>query len=207
MPYSYTANVPQGTQKISATQSPINANFQAINELVNIDHLTFNTGAEIGKHKKTTFPAQAAAPAFLAGEEGLYNLSYTPPASAAKNELYVHKQTLAGTADIPFTASVLSNTAPTDGMQGWSYLPSGLLIKWTGVAGTGLTTFTFPAAAPTFTKIFAIYLTPYNGSTGDVDFAIRLVDVVSMTQFRVYFSARTTAGAAAGAANALIIGV
>src|SRR5438445_164595 len=44
-----------------------------------------------------------------------------------------------------------------------------------------------------------VLVSPYNGtSTGDLNFAVRLVDINAATTFRIYISSRTSAGAAAG---------
>jgi len=202
--YTYTPNVPQAAQKISATQSPIANNFQAIRELIEVNHVGFNTVNDFGKHKSILMPVQVAAPAFAAGETGVYNKNY---ATTAKNETYVHRQNQAGTEDVPFTASILSNTAPANNMQGWTYLPSGIKLAWFGTGSqNGLVTVNIGAPIPAFNHIFAIYLTPLDPAAGDVDFVVRLVNVISAAQFRVYFSKRTSTGAATGAANVLVIG-
>jgi len=161
MLFTYTTNVPQGAQAISSTQAPIQSNFQAINELIDINHETFGS-ADFGKHKYLQMPVQASAPSFSVGEEGLYNLNYA--ALTAKNELYVHKQTSSGTADIPFTASILSNSTPAGGTNGWTYLPSGILMKWgtKAVTTSGAQDFNLPAGTtfgPAFSAIFSITLT------------------------------------------------
>jgi len=201
--FTYTKDVPQGTQKQSVTQAPIQRNFQAIKELVEIDHEGFNLVNNVGKHKRVSLLTHAPAPTFDANDAGLYN--FLNP-TTTKNELYVHKQTVAGTSNIPFTASYLSNNIPANNAAGWTYLPSGILMRWTGVTGTGLTTVTLlPASTPAFSNIFIVFpimSTP----TGDANAAVSFVDIISNTQFRVYFSKRTTTGAAPGEANVLIIG-
>jgi len=201
--FTYTKDVPQGTQKQSVTQAPIQRNFQAIKELVEIDHEGFNLVNNVGKHKRVSLLTHAPAPTFDANDAGLYN--FLNP-TTTKNELYVHKQTVAGTSNIPFTASYLSNNIPANNAAGWTYLPSGILMRWTGVTGTGLTTVTLlPASTPAFSNIFIVFpimSTP----AGYANAAVSFVDIISNTQFRVYFSKRTTTGAAPGEANVLIIG-
>lgn len=186
---AYTSQVPLGTQKLNQTQPLILANFQALAPW----------GNGYGQ-----FTNQASAPSFAAGVDGLYTLNY---ATSGLNEMFIHKQTFAGTSDIPFTASVLSFSTPTNNSSGFSFLPSGIMMRWdVTLSGTGLVTVTLGGTAPAFTNIYAIFLTPTSSSTSDVNSAVRLVNIISGTQFRVFFSSRTSSGAAAGTANAFIIG-
>jgi hypothetical protein len=197
---AYNQNIPQATDKLKDSQPDILANFQAIKTLVDINHVTFDDpSGDQGKHKWITFPVQVSAPSFGAGEEGLYNLPYNNTSNTV-NETFVHKQTSSGTQDIPFTASILSqNSSPGNNTTGWSWLPSGILIRWESITGLpgGLSTITLSAGFPSFTQIFTVIVSPYNASTSDQNFAVRLVDILSGTQFRIYASSRTTTGAAA----------
>jgi len=126
-----------------------------------------------------------------------------------KNELYIHKQRqgVAAGTDVPFTASWLSNHTASSNQSGWTYLPSGILIKWEGVSGTGLVTKTLDITFPAFSYIFAAFVSPTYASGVDEDFSVSFVNVVSAAQVRVYFSKRSTTGAAAGVGNVMLIGV
>lgn len=199
---AYNNNIPLANQPLNTSQADILANFAAIKTLIDINHVTFDVPDQ-GKHKFVSFPLQSAAPVFGANETGLYNKVY---ATTVKDELYVHKEVFGGTVDIPFTASTLSNTSPVNTMDGWTYLPSGLLLKWESISGNGLTTIT-TSTGPAFTNIFSVLLTVTNPSTSDSNTAVTLVDILSNTQYRVFFSTRAATGAAAGNAKALIIGV
>lgn len=195
--------VPNPGQTLNSSRPDINNNFQVISDDFSIDHVAYNTTGE-GKHNKTTFPVQAMAPSPIdAGDDVLYNLLN---ATTTKNELYIHKQTNAGTSDIPLTASILSQSTPIAGASGWTMLPSGIIMRWENFSGNGLTTITLNPGYISFTTIYSIMLTVVDPSTSDVNSAVRLVDILSNTQFRVFFSSRTSSGAAAGSAKALIIG-
>lgn len=187
---SYTSNVPQGNQSISQTQPIINANFQALT--------SFGNGyAEISN--------QVATPSFSGGNDGLYTLNNT---DTSLNEMYIHKQTFAGTSEIPFTASILSQAAPVMAADGWTYLPSGIIMRWDTITGTGLTTVTLGGTAPVLSTIFAVVLCPYASNIDDTaNFAARLVTILSNTQYQVYFSYRTISGPTLGRAQALVIGM
>lgn len=203
---SYQNDIPQATDRLKDSQSDILDNFAEIETFVTVNHVDFGS-ADQGKHKWVTFPVQGSAPAFSTGEEGLYNLPYNNTASTV-NELFIHKQLSTGTADIPFTASILSqNATPTSLAAGWSYLPSGLLIKWGSASGTGTTTVNVDGGSfPSFNTIFNVLLTPFAAGASDQNFAVRFIDLVSPSQFRAYVSSRTSTGAASGAFQFLIIG-
>ncbi len=152
MPALAYNDTPLSTDQINQTQAPIRTNFLNIRTLLGVNHVDF-ADVDNGKHKFVTFPLQVAAPVFLAGEVGLYNQAAVAPFGTF-NELFIHKLTTQGTAtaDIPFTASILStsNPLPATNSDGWTYLPSGLILQWkhTGaVAGSNLA-IPFPITFP-----------------------------------------------------------
>jgi hypothetical protein len=200
---AYNNTIPQPGDQPKDSQPQILTNFAAIKTLIDVNHVTFDAAGE-GKHKFITLPVQAAAPA-LATDNGIYNKNY---ATTAKNETYIHNQTLAGTSDIPMSASFLSNTAvPILGLTGWTYLPSGVLIKWGYATGNGLATIDISVAGePDFIQMLSVWLTPIAAGAGDVNTAVRFIDILDEKHFTAYFSARTTLGAAAGEAVFLAIG-
>lgn len=202
---AYNANVPQPTDLLSQSQSDLLNNFIALQTLIDVNHVDFASGDQ-GKHKFITFPVQSPAPTFAAGEEGLYSFLNT---TTSQNELYVHKQTGATTAEIPFTASVLSaNSAPILNSGGWTYLPSGILMLFGHGTANGNTAFTFAAlnpGAPVFTNVLSMVLcTAYNNSSDGNGF-VRLSGYTS-TGFNAYGSARTTVSTASVSFQYLAIG-
>lgn len=164
---SYQQNIPAATDIKSQSQSDIQGNFQAIKTLIDINHVTFGS-ADQGKHNKVSFPLTSTspvAPVFAATEEGLYNLVN---ATTSKNELYVHRQTVDAPTDIPFTASILSNTAVASSDNGWTYLPSGMLLKWgfkSANTSPVTVTPTVTSGGPNFTRVFAVITAPFDSST------------------------------------------
>lgn len=195
---AYTSNIPQPTDRIKDSQDPILQNFGGIKTLVDVNHVTFDLADE-GKHKFVTLPEQTVSPpagAFAAGETGFY--SFENP-TTTKNEIYANITHQVTVRQIPTTASSLSIvSAPGNNTEGWSYLPSGHLIRWGEATGNSLVTVVFATGvgvAPTFNEIYSIQLTPtWGATTADVDFAVRLVDFTT-AQFRCYVSKRTTVGA------------
>src|ERR1700679_3027455 len=121
---AYNANIPQAGDLISQSQGDILANFQAIQTLVDVNHVDFASGDQ-GKHKFVTFPTQNPAPTFSPTEMGLYNFVNT---TTNKNELYVNKILGATQVQVPMTASSLSGGNTTNNGDFWTYLPSGILI-------------------------------------------------------------------------------
>lgn len=162
--------IPQANDLISVSQGQLLGNNTAVPVWEAVNHYEFGTGVNEGKHRFVTLPNQAAAPVppFLANEDALYTLNYTPPAGVAAAELWVHKQVPAATAEIPMTASVLSQVAaPLINSNCWTYLPSGIIMKWGFVAKavnppnvtTTVNLNAIGVASPAFTQIFNAQVT------------------------------------------------
>lgn len=147
---AYTTGIPAASQLVSQTQQPIQDNFTAL--------VSFGNGyAEMAN--------QITAPTFSSDNDGLYTLNY---ATTSKNELFVHRQSVDAPTEIPFTASILSNTAMAGSSSGWTYLPSGILIKWGRVAAPGATvsiTPTVTSGGPNFNAVFRAFVTPQDGGS------------------------------------------
>lgn len=142
----WTPSTPQPQDTISSTTGLISGNFTAINYWTGVDHTIIDAaGLDEGKHNKVTLMSQAAAPPFtpniapLTGVSalGLYAKDGNLPNGIINTttQLYAHivrKDAGANytTQEVPFTASILSNTLLGPGTGGWSYLPSGLIIQW-----------------------------------------------------------------------------
>lgn len=200
---AYNPNIPQPSNQLSQSQSDMLQNFTALQTLIDVNHVDFSDGDDQGKHKWVTFPLQESAPSFNAGEVGLYNLNF---ATTSTNELFLNSQN--GT-NIPTTASTLStNAAPAQNSGGWTYLPSGLILKFGSFTGnSGLSTVTLSGATiPVYTQILSVIVCAYSTATTDQNFAVRLGPILSNTQFQVYISARTTTGSATGGFQFLAIG-
>jgi len=150
---AYNANIPAAGDLISQSQSQILANFQALSSVGN------------GYLDMTV---KVAAPTLGSGDTGLYNLNN---ATTLTNETYLSLNRTApadAPAFAPMSASVLSNTVMANSSNGWTYLPSGILIKWGSVAATTATvsiTPTVSSGGPNFNYIFRVMLTPFDSST------------------------------------------
>lgn len=181
-------NVPLSGQSLDVTRVPINQNFSVIGAAFIVDHVDYNTTGQ-GKHNRVTFPVQATQPTFAPGEEGLYNFPL-----AGVNELYVNKQAFAGVQQIPMTASLLSSQSPTLGNGGWTYLPSGYYQTFGSGTGSGLVTITLTYPPPT--QLSTVMLTPFTSTTSYSNVKVRLVSILSRTQFRCFISVNGAAGSA-----------
>lgn len=203
---AYNANIPQAADLLSQSQGDLQSNFQAIATLVAVNHVQFND-ADQGKHKYVEFPAQLASPpiAFAAGEVALYSFLN---ATTTKNELYVNKTNQATVVQVPITASILStNSNPGLNVSGWTYLPSGILLKWGSGSANGNTAIVFPVAAtiPVFTNVMSIILCTAYGNTSDGNVVARLGNFTNLG-FNAYGSQRTTVTNAAAGFQYLAIG-
>ncbi len=212
---AYNSGIPTANQLLSQSQPQIQGNFQEIEKLIQNDHGDFSLGVGVeGQHNRVSFitsPASPPAanlpnsPSFLAGQVGLY--SFLSPITN-KNELYINKTNNSGVVQIPGTASILGTSNPVLLSAGWTYLPSGMILKWSAnVTANGQTTITFPVAAsiPVFNTCITVLVQIANGGAGDSDQAI-ILKGVSPATFNVYGSARTTTGAKSVTFTYLAIG-
>jgi len=182
---AYT-DTPQGTQAINATQPLIRQNFVELQTTVSANHVAIGA-ANTGKHSKVDIINSATHPAVVGTDVLLYNFANV---LTTQQELYVKRVGALATEGIPFTAKGGTTT-------GWSYLPSGLLIKWgysllATVAGEATYTFPVGATIPAFTAVYAVITTHANtAAPASINSAVTLRDFTTL-QFRVYCTQRTT---------------
>lgn len=203
---AYNPNIPQPTDQLSQSQSDILNNFQALQTLIDVNHVDF-ASSDQGKHKWVTFPVQTPSPpiAFGAGELALYSFLN---ATTTKNELYINKTNQATVVQIPTTASILSTSSnPGNNVSGWTYLPSGILLKWGQATANGITGISFPVSAniPVFTNVMAMFLTPYSIGITDPD-TFASLSTFSAGGFSAFGSNRTTSTPALVSFQYLAIG-
>lgn len=155
---AYNAGIPLATDQLATSQGDLLNNFAAINTFVNVNHLPFN-GADQGKHSQITFPLGPLAGqpfTYGVGEIGLQSLNQLPTSIP---DIWMTRGS--GTA-IPITGSLKATI-------GWTYLPSGILLKWgTGTAvAAGNTIVTFPVAAtnPVYVAVYSSLITPTSAIT------------------------------------------
>lgn len=165
---AYNANIPQPSDSLSQSQADILANFQAIAPL-------FNQGIQ----QFIILPEQPAAPTTSANEVALYSKDVS-----GVSQLFMRRES--NGVELNFTSS--SQTS-----NGWSRLPSGILLKWgtaTLTSRNSLETVTFPTggAIPAFTSIFMVTGSPTFGAVpnqGNINMALS-VGNFSTTQFQAF---------------------
>lgn len=124
--YTYTENTPQAAQGMNVTQPQILNNFQAIAELVGVNHIGFNV-TNSGKHNSTVMEFQSVDPETASTDLALYSkatgspnvgeIFYRYPNDGSVNQL------------TPVTGSSSGTIAATSG-TGWCLFASGILFKW-----------------------------------------------------------------------------
>jgi len=186
-------NIPQAPDRLSASQPQILGDFQALEAWSIVNHSSPAAApATLGQHTFLTLFPQALAPAgnlITANNVNLYVDNVNEP------------QVKRG-ANVP-VPWLNKNLVVFDG---WSYLPSGLVIKWrtiqNGVGGAvniDLNTF-----GPIFVNpsgVFAIWFTLNSIGGADVDpnKFISVVNKINPNAVRVFFSDRTAVGPTATA--------
>ena len=187
MPFlNYDNTIPQANDEPSNSQPLILENFQSIQSLIEVDHVTFASD-DHGKHNKVTMPVQAASPTTLATEMALFTRTST---LSGNPEMALRRE--ANTDVIEFT----SREANTDG---WTRLPSGILFKWGNVIApaAGLSTYVFPVGPtiPVFTTVFNIQITTAYFNITDVPNGFVRLNGYNNLNFSVFGSSRSNAGA------------
>jgi len=171
---AYNANIPQPTDVKSQSQSAILNNFTALSP--------FGNGF-------ADFTVKVATPAITAGDTGLYTKNN---ATTTQNEMYIQKKMNGVDTQIPMTASIASNTAASNDLAGWSYLPSGLLLKWgkkpiTNSLVANTINIDSISGGPAYNKVFTVQLTAYD-SLNYISTSANLSIIVSGTDVRVWLN-------------------
>ena len=152
---TYQPLKPLSTDQLSTSQGYIKNNYTAIKALIDVNHGTFTGGVSPeGKHIKVDIVNSATHPAVTAGDLLIYNYVN---ATTTLQELYVKRHGALATAGIPFTARAGTGT-------GWTYLPSGLLVKW-GNVNTPVDV-NLNASDPNFSAVYFAMATPTNTTHG-----------------------------------------
>lgn len=192
----YNENIPQSTDTLNQSQPQLLANFQAIDTMLNVNHVDFDSpSGDQGKHKWVSFPIQASAPATLATELALFSQLST---ITGANELAVR---------LPSNGAIAEFTSKEAANSGWTRLPSGILLKWGNNATIpGAQTLSFPVAAniPVFTSIFQVIISTKVAGASDTYVLLNSFTTTGMT---VTSTARTTTSNAVSGFTYLAIGI
>ena len=227
----WNSGIPQPAQTISETTTPIQDNFAAVQVWTNVDHVQIDgilLGNQ-GKHNKVTLMNQAAAPPFTpvvvpatgVSALGLYALDGPLPVASspanATTQLYAHVVRRAAatyvTSEVPFSYSILTqvetpNNTFANSVIGYTYLPSGILMKWgvsnvnNNLAGTSYLQVNPNAvnSGPNFTRILTVQLTNRQNGNGTLyNNVVAVSDIVDVgpPRFTVEIQNGTTANISA----------
>jgi hypothetical protein len=168
---TYNPNIPQATDIPSQSQGQFLTNFGQLNTIFDVDHVPFNDGtaANRGKHDKSTYVEQGADPTTSANEMALYTKD-----NAGANTLYMRQESNGSVIQ-------MSGAAPTAAINGSTFLPGGLILKWGQVVpNSSPTSVVFPTAFPG--NLYSITLTINNNAPG----FSATVDGSSNTGFDLY---------------------
>lgn len=191
----YTANIPLSTDNPSQSQGQIQGNFNSINTAFNLNHGHFDVVGEEGKHLFMQMPVQASAPTTLVNEGALYTRTST---LTGVTELVYGRQSNGD--QIEFTGSL--NAA-----NGWTRLPSGILLKWGTSSANGIQVLNYPVGAtiPVFVNVFQAFVTTLDSSVTPNTFAyLNAFNGVGIT---VHGTNRTTLSNTIATYTYLVIGI
>jgi len=159
MTFSYFPNVPGAANDPADDQPQMQVNTQSISNIIDVDHVGFNT-PNGGFHEKVTFNANTAAPGFGTGVSALFaNLG-----SGGISQPFW--QNSAGSREI------LSIAAQSLAGNGYLRLENGLTIQWGAPAVvTGNGSFNFPIGFTT--QCYVVVITPIrNSSNVDIVYVV-----------------------------------
>jgi hypothetical protein len=130
---TYKPNIPQPADIMSQSQNDILENFQQINTVFAVNHVAFEAAGE-GKHTQVTLPENPAPTNTAAAEANIY-----AQLSAITNNTELYWQREGNGTRIEWTG-LLAQT------NGWTRLPSGILLKWGNAPSVGFdSTVVYPA--------------------------------------------------------------
>lgn len=179
--------VPQPGSSLGSTRNQILNNFSVIDAAFSVNHVPYNDGTgNQGKHAFIQFPVEASVPGgIIAGDVSLYNKQPASPFPlTGVNELFLVKSD--GVTQIPITASAQST-------NGWSYLPSGVLMKWgttTRINASEPFAYLYPTSItiPAFQNVFMVQLTVVDNNTPFNTVVTLQTGTVNATGFSVIYN-------------------
>jgi hypothetical protein len=170
-------NVPLAGESLGQTRVPIQTNFITIGTAFAIDHVDYNTAGQ-GKHNKVTLPVQAVDPVLVANDIAIYSKVN----GANVSQLFFER---AGGAPYTWTDSLQA-------VNGWTRLPSGILLKWGTqaiVAPGGQVNIVY--VGPAFTQIYSAQVSCLDATLGDSNCAVRIMSYNNLAGLQIYASQRT----------------
>lgn len=147
----YQGNIPQATDQLSQSQGDLLNNFQAIQTAFEQNHGAFN-GANQGYHEFLQFPDRTGNTPAFGGLSGMWSENGT---FTGVPEIWVHTKAGGGFNQYPMTSSVMTLTPLVgNNTNGWSYFPSGIVMKWGVITVNGATAVNLNAIGPVYGATF-----------------------------------------------------
>lgn len=188
---TYIPNIPQPGDDPSISQDQILNNFQDLNTFLSQNHVSLND-ANQGKHTILQMPIQGSAPSTASNEIALYSRT---SGNTGNNEL-VFRRSSDGT--------LIEATAFLGNTNGWTRLPSGILLKWGTGSGSGVVNVSI-SSNPGFSAVYSAQITVDDAfATPNSFVSLRSLNPNEMS---VYCSSRTVTSPASATFRYLVIGI
>lgn len=178
----YNPNIPQPNDILSVSQGDILANFQELNNFINVSFFPINTAQE-GINKWVIFDTEnlPALPALTATQIGFVAQTATLGDQLGSPSIFL-------LSDLGATIDIFARQAAA---TGWSVLPSGILIKWGTLItdGAGHFTYVFPVGAdiPPFRGLYVITTSITTPGAFDINAAVYIdTNTLTILQFDIY---------------------
>ncbi len=125
--YTYTADTPQAANPMNVTAPTMRANFQAINELIAVNHVGFNT-TNAGMHNLLTMPFQSTIPTNAATDVTMFAQATTDLPNGGLFATFPGSLTSTiQISDVQTGGGIPDGTSGT----GWcQFSTSGVIFKW-----------------------------------------------------------------------------
>lgn len=174
MSFQYNPNIPSAPNDPADDQPIMQLNAAAINGIIGVDHVGFNTLGG-GFHKKSTYVNQGTPPVSAANSLVLYATT-----TGSGTELHMVRDGNALTDTKLTSASII---APTVSGDGCTFLPGGLLLQWGTNAFSNPVLYTQAFAAPAF----SIQLTPRGSGLSSSSSLKYSISATTTTSFSYQF--------------------
>ena len=123
MTITYTRDIPDPRHNPSQDVGGMKQNTNSIDDIIDVDHYSFNDTVFSGLHKQIRFVTQAAPPTAL-GQLALYS-----KLTGGSSQLFLIRDNVAGT-EVALTPNpgVIGNMLSAQ--NGYSWLPGNVLLQW-----------------------------------------------------------------------------
>jgi hypothetical protein len=196
--YTYTPNVPQAATPFNQTQAPILNNFRAINEIVSVNHGSFNTN-NYGKHNSVTMQFQTDQPTTQTNQITMFTQATPDGPNDAEIFITYPNNSTPVQISIPSTTNTPTGTSFGTATEGYVTFPSGIKIRW-GVANmkanSSNTTINFTIGTPAFQKYMQCSdFTPVGTGSGSYNtMSVQANGYISQSSMNPAYSGAITTG-------------